>query len=179
MRLTIKHGKSSASPGRQAGARWASVMLLALAGTALLPGCTRIKSSQGYVIDETLLASVKPGVDNRSSVERTLGQPTWTSEFDRSSYYYVSRNTEQLAFLQPKPTTQNVLIVSFDPRGVVTKVERDGLEHAVQVGMNKDKTPVLGKDTGILQDLFGNIGQFNGAGGTTGSEGGPGRDGPK
>lgn len=169
MRLTRRDGTTGGL---------ASVMLVALAGAALLPGCTRIKSSSGYIVDEALVASVQPGVDNKASVERTLGQPTWASEFDRNSYYYVSRNTEQIAFLTPKPTEQSVIIISFDPRGTVTKVERDGLDKVVSIKMSKDKTPVLGKETGIIQDLFGNIGTFSGSG-APGDAQGTGRDGPK
>lgn len=170
MRLNIRDGRTE---------RRAALLLAAVAAASLTAGCTRIKSSQGYIVDEALVSSVQPGVDNKASVERTLGQPTWASEFDRNAYYYVSRNSEQLAFLTPKPVAQSIIIISFDPRGTVTKVERDGLDKVVSVRMSKDKTPVLGKETGIIQDLFGNIGQFNGTSGGPGGGQGTGRDGPK
>jgi len=153
---------------------------LAVLALAVLPGCasSRIKLTQGYIVDETLVASVQPGVDNRASVEKTLGRPTWASEFDTGEWYYVTRNSDQLAFLAPKPTSQSIIIISFNDAGGVTKVERDGLDKIVSVKMSSDKTPTLGRDTGIIQDLFGNIGQVSSGGGAA-STGGAGRDGPK
>lgn len=153
----------------------------ALLAAAALTGCTQIKQSQGYVVDEALLASVQPGVDNKDSVQKTLGRPTFASEFDNNEWYYVSRNTDQLAFLQPKAKKQSIIKVSFDAKGNVAKVERRGLEQVVAVTPVADKTPTLGRTTGILEDMFGGIGKFGGAGSTPDSAGGTGsgRDGPK
>lgn len=154
---------------------------LTIIALAALSGCagSRIKQTQGYIVDETLVASVQPGVDNRASVEKTLGRPSWASEFDTGEWYYVTRNSEQVAFLAPKPTSQSIIIISFDPTGAVTKVAREGLEKVASVKMNGDSTPTLGRDSSLLQDLFGNIGQVSGGGGPGGNTGGTGRDGPK
>lgn len=154
---------------------------IALIAATTLPGCSRIKQNQGYVVDEGLLASVQPGVDNRDSVAKTLGRPTFASEFNANEWYYVSRNTEQLAFIQPKAKTQSIVKVTFDAKGNVAKVERRGLEQVANVRMNGDKTPTLGRDVGLLEDLFGGVGNFGSAGATPDSAGGTrtGRDGPK
>ena len=154
--------------------RVALVVLGLAAAATTLPGCTRIRQNQGYIVDESLVAAIQPGVDNRDSVAKTLGRPTFTAQFDAGEWYYVSRNTGQLAFIQPKVLTQSVLIVSFDPKGVVTKVERRGMEKIANITPNGDKTPVLGSKSGLLNDLFGNIGQFGG-----GEQGPAGRDGPR
>ena len=156
--------------------------LALLSAAALLAGCqsARIKSSQGFIVDETLVAAIQPGVDNRDSVEKTLGRPTWTAQFDANEWYYVSRNTSQLAFLRPKVVSESIIIVNFDARGGVTRVDRDGMSKIVAVRMEKDKTPTKGRETGIFEDLFGNIGQFGGAGlPGSGNDGGSGRDGPR
>ncbi len=156
--------------------RVASIVLLAAVGASALGGCTRIRQSQGYIVDESLISAIQPGVDNRDSVQKTLGRPTFTSQFDAGEWYYVSRNTGQLAFAAPKVMTQSTLIVSFDKKGTVTKVERRGMEKIASINPNSDKTPTLGRDTGLLEDLFGNIGTF----GSTGAGDGPaGRDGPR
>ncbi len=47
-----------------------TVMVLAAAGT--LGACSSIKDHRGYLVDQPLLDSVQPGIDNRQSVERTL-----------------------------------------------------------------------------------------------------------
>ena len=151
----------------------------ALIGTALClimltGGCARIREHRGYMMDEELAAAVRPGVDNRTSVEGTLGRPTFTGQFDQRDWYYVSRNTRQLAFAMPKPTQQTVLHVRFDEQGNVASVEKTGLEKVAKIDPMNDKTPTLGRDRGFFQELFGNIGTVGtgGLGAPTGG-GGP------
>lgn len=134
------------------------LLALGLASTA----CTRIPNNQGFVADEQLLSSVQPGVDNKQSVEKALGRPTTMGQWDDNTWYYVSRNTDQLAFLRPNPTVQNILIVTFGADGNVTAVSRRGLEQVANISPEEDKTPTLGRETGIIEDLFGNIGQVGG-----------------
>ncbi len=143
------------------------------AAVTLLPACSRIKTSQGYVVDESLVTAIQPGIDNRESVTKTLGRPTFTGEFDARDWYYVSRNTTQLAFINPKTVSQSIIRVSFDKAGNVTAIDRRGLEQVASVAPSGDKTPTLGRDKNFLRDLFGNIGQV-GAGGA----GGPGGQAP-
>lgn len=157
------------------------VTISIMAGALLLAGCTQIKQTQGYVVDEALLASVQPNVDNKDSVQKTLGRPTFQSEFNANEWYYVSRNTDQLAFFQPKAKTQSIVKVTFDPKGNVAKVERRGLEQVVAVSPSGDKTPTLGRDVSLFEDLFGGVGRFGTTGTGSDSAGGTGsgRDGPR
>ena len=89
--------------------------MTAIAGVALLSGCTlATRDHRGYVMDETLTSAVQPGVDNKASVEKTLGQPTFTGQFSPNDWYYLSRETRAFAFRNPKVTDQSVLHVRFD-----------------------------------------------------------------
>lgn len=145
-------------PGRSAAL--AALIAIALAST----GCTRLTSRQGYVVDNTLVASVQPGVDNRESVQATLGRPSFAGQFDDRDWYYVARVSKQLAFAEPKPTEQTVLHIRFDEAGNVASVERTGLERVASIDPSSDKTPTLGRDRGFFEELFGNIGSVNAAG---------------
>jgi outer membrane protein assembly factor BamE (lipoprotein component of BamABCDE complex) len=157
--------------------RVSTIVWLAAGLAVLAPGCTRIKATQGYIVDESLIGSIQPGVDNRTSVERTLGRPTFAAQFDAHEWYYISRNTGQYAFTTPKVTAQSILTVVFDDKGVVTKVERHGMEQIAQVKPEKETTPTLGRQTTLFDDIFGNIGSFGGVAGQ--GQGGTGRDGPR
>ena len=149
---------------------------LALA-TAVLPACSRIQQNQGYIVDESLVAAIQPGVDNKDSVAKTLGRPSFQGEFSDSDWYYVSRNTRQLAFISPRAASQSIIKVTFDAKGNVAAINRRGLEQVASVNPSGDKTPTLGRDRSFLQDLFGNLGSV-GAG--QAPEGGStGRDGPR
>src|SRR4051794_37928356 len=77
-------------------------------------GCSRIVGHQGYLIDTQLVATVQPGIDNKQSVQKTLGLPSFVGQFTDNDWYYVARDTKQLAFGTPRPTAQTVLHVRFD-----------------------------------------------------------------
>ena len=133
----------------------ATLVAVLLLGT----GCAQIRDHRGYIVDNSLIGTVQPGIDNRESVERTLGRPTFTGSFDDKSWYYVSRDTRQLAFANARPIKQTVLAVRFDAKGNVAAVERAGLEQVAKISPDGDKTPTLGRDRGFLGELFGNIGR--------------------
>ncbi|SMC56572.1 outer membrane protein assembly factor BamE [Novosphingobium sp. B1] len=150
----------------------AAIVALGVAAT----GCASIKDHRGYIIDEALVASVQPGVDNKLSVERTLGRPTFTSPYGKQTWYYVAQNTKQRPFTRPRTADQSVLVVDFDPRGNVTSLTREGMEKVVRLSPESDKTPTLGRDRSFFEDLFGNIGAVGAipggqGGGATGGSG--------
>lgn len=144
-----------------------------LAAATLVAGCNSIALHRGYLGDEVLVRSVQPGIDNRVSVERTLGQPSFTSQFGAPVWYYVSSTTTQAPFTTPKIAEHSVLAVHFDPAGNVANVERTGVDQVAYFNPDSDQTPTLGRERSFLEDLFGNIGQV-GAGGAGAPAGGGG-----
>ena len=136
-----------------------------IAALSLSSGCTRLKSHQGYIGDQTLLSSVQPGVDNKGSVQASLGRPTFVGQFDQNDWYYYSRDVKQLAFSQPVAENQYVLKVRFDQAGNVASVSQTGKELISKISPEGDKTPTLGRDTSFFEEIFGNIGAVGAGGG--------------
>src|SRR3546814_20820901 len=64
----------------------------ALALLALASGCARMREHQGYLVDNLLVDSITPGVDQRAPVERTLGRPLYEATFNSNEWYNVSRD---------------------------------------------------------------------------------------
>src|SRR5579862_3238057 len=105
------------------------VCMTATLGLAVLAGgCASIRDHRGYLVDTALVDSVQAHVDNRTSVERTLGRPTWVSQFGQKDWYYISVDTKQHAFGRPRTYQQTVLRVRFDPAGNVAAIDRAGME---------------------------------------------------
>ncbi|WP_425228596.1 outer membrane protein assembly factor BamE [Sphingomonas sp.] len=157
------------------------VLVLAVAGVLAplaLGGCVPIRQHQGYLVDADLVNSVQVGVDNRTSVAQTLGRPTFTSQFARESgvgdWYYLARDTHNLAFRNPHPSAQVTLQIQFDATGTVTGIRRGGLQQVAAVSPYGPTTPTLGKKRGFFEDLFGNIGTLGAGGGGAGGAGGAG-----
>ena len=144
---------------------------LVLASAFLLPllgGCTQIRDHQGFIVDDTLAAAIQPGVDNKDSVQASMGRPSFTGEFDQNDWYYVSRMTKNMAFNAPKPESQIILHVRFDKAGNVASVDRKGMEQVASISPSSDKTPTLGRRRSLWSELFGNIGAVGAApGGST------------
>ena len=138
--------------------RFRTAIVGGLIATTLLSGCAQLRGRQGYVVDPVLADSVTAGVDNRESVEKTLGRPTFVGQFSDRDYFYVARETRQLAFANPRPVAQIVMHVKFDAAGNVVAVERTGLENVARLSPEGDKTPTLGRERSFFEDIFGNIG---------------------
>jgi len=148
-----------------------------VAGGALLlmmtGGCSRIRERQGFLIEPAIVNSVLAGVDNKQSVEGSMGRPTFVSQFGPERWYYVSRATRQLAFSNPRPDGEIVYVIEFDKAGNVAKVSSDfTLNKVASINPAGDKTPTLGRKRSIFNDIFGNIGAVGAAG--LGDDEGPG-----
>ena len=149
-------------------------MAVVLGLAALSAGCIQsIPTHRGYLADEVLLQSVQPGIDNRISVERTLGQPSYASQYGEPVWYYIGSLTKQAPFTTPKIAEHSIMSVYFDQAGNVTKVERGGIERVAYFNPESDETPTLGRERSFFQDLFGNIGTV-GTGAPGGGAGGGG-----
>jgi outer membrane protein assembly factor BamE (lipoprotein component of BamABCDE complex) len=129
-----------------------------IVAAALLAGCAGVRAHRGAVLDPELTAGIQVGVDNKDSVAKTLGRPTFTGEFDENDWYYVSRDTQTLAFRSPQVTKQTVLHVRFDPAGNVAAVNTTGKELIASIDPSGKRTPTLGRKRSFFDELFGNIG---------------------
>jgi outer membrane protein assembly factor BamE (lipoprotein component of BamABCDE complex) len=146
-----------------------SKVSIAVAGAVLLTGCATTRIHKGAVLDPQLASSIQPGVDNKDSVTKLLGRPTFTGEFTPNDWYYLSRDTQQIAFRNGRVTNQTLLHVSFDPKGNVQAVNRTGKELVLNVNPTKRFTPTLGRQRSFFDELFGGIGNV-GAGGIGGPQ---------
>ncbi|MEO7564735.1 MAG: outer membrane protein assembly factor BamE, partial [Sphingomicrobium sp.] len=129
-------------------------------------GCSAIRAHKGAVVDPQLATAVQPGIDNKESVAKTLGRPTFTGQFTPNDWYYVSRDTRQFGFGNPRVSKQTVYLVRFDPAGNVSSVGQLGKEWIFAVSPDGRRTPTLGRKRGFFEELFGNIGAVGSVGDT-------------
>jgi outer membrane protein assembly factor BamE (lipoprotein component of BamABCDE complex) len=133
-----------------------------------LAACTPTLVVQGYVPDDETLATVQQGVDSKDAVVTKLGSPSSIAAFDDDTWIYINKSTENFAFFEPTVVGQNVVAINFDPEGRVENIRRYTLEDGRLIDPITRKTPTQGRELGILEQLFGNVGRFN-----TGTDGGP------
>ena len=154
----------------------AAINMVTIAAAVLLAGCAQMRAHKGAVLDPQLASSIQPGVDNKTSVEKLIGRPTFVGQFTPNDWYYVSRDTTQLGFRNPRVSKETVMLVRFDPKGNVAAVQRTGKELVMNVKPYGRQTPTLGRKRSFFEELFGNIGTVGAPGmGGQGGDNGPGQ----
>ena len=142
----------------------ASIWLkLAAASTlaAMTAGCMGIRDHRGYVLDKELTTNIQVWIDNKDSVIKTLGRPSFVGQFDVNDWYYFSRDTKTSPFRTARVMDQALFHVRFDAAGNVASVGQTGKETIVAINPVNDKTPTLGRKRSFFDELFGNIGVLN------------------
>ena len=125
-----------------------------------LAGCAPLLVIQGYVPDEEILAGIEQGVDTKDAVVTKLGSPSTVATFDDDTWIYVNKRSEVFAFFEPTVLSQNVVAINFDPEGRVQEIRRFTLEDGRLFDLITRETPTQGRELGLLEQLFGNVGRF-------------------
>ncbi len=139
---------------------------LALAGVAsflaavLASGCAATRDFHGYVPDQALPTDVEPSVDTRSTVLARLGTPSTTSIFDDDLWVYMSSTRELLTFYYPKTVAREIVAIKFDEDDVVSDVLVYDVNDGRTLSYNSRVTPTRGRELGILEQLFGTVGNL-------------------
>jgi outer membrane protein assembly factor BamE (lipoprotein component of BamABCDE complex) len=146
--------------------RFVAVLTVLLLGAA----CAPRQDYRGITIDQEKLDLIKVGETSEGQVNALLGSPSTISTFPDwgTVYYYISSETETVAFLAPELIDQQVLAISFDKDSRVKEIKRYGLKDGKQVAFVDRETPTRGKELTVLEQLFGNLGRFNNSVGSGG-----------
>ena len=117
---------------------------------------------RGYILDKELAANIQVGVDNKDSVAKTLGRPSFTGQFNANDWYYFSRDTNTVAVPQPRASpTRTCSTSASTPPAMSPRSARPARKLVVAINPVNDKTPTLGRKRSFFDELFGNIGVLN------------------
>ncbi len=134
---------------------------LAALGMALLVACTPIYTNHGFVPDDNDLAGITTGVDTRDTVAAFLGRPTVEGLVGDGEWFYVRSQWKAVGARAPQEVDRQVLAITFDKDGVVTNIERFGLEKGEVVAISRRVTTEPIKGRNVLAQIFGNIGRLD------------------
>ncbi len=119
--------------------------------------CTPQVSVHGYAPTQAQLDRIEPGIDTIFSLEEAVGRPSTSGLLRDGTWYYVQTTTVQSTYKAPVPTDRVVVAVDFDEDGVVTDVQRYGLEDGRVVNLSPRVTETSAVRRGILGQIFGNL----------------------
>lgn len=133
-------------------------------GFLALGACAPIYKNYGYIPPEEELAEIAVGVDTKASVEDSVGPPSSGGVLDNSGYYYVRSRMRTIGFAAPQVIEREVLAISFDSNGVVSNIERFGLEDGRVVPITRRVTETSVDNRSFVRRLLGNIGRVGPSG---------------
>ncbi len=126
-----------------------------------LAGCAGTVDQSGNLLDPERLQEIEPGRQSREEVAEILGSPSAIGTFSDRKWYYISRQTSRLAFLERKILESHVVVITFDDDGIVESIHELNAEDRREIDMVSRTTPTAGQGMNVVQQLFGNIGRFN------------------
>jgi outer membrane protein assembly factor BamE (lipoprotein component of BamABCDE complex) len=129
-----------------------------------LAACTPQYRNHGYAPTDDELAEIVVGFDSRGTVEDVIGAPSAGGVLRDSGYYYVSQRISTYAYQSPVVEERQVVAIRFDDNGVVSNIERFGLEDGNVVALSRRVSASNIEGIGFLRQLMGNLGRLDAAG---------------
>ncbi len=134
---------------------------LVLSAAAVLSGCARDIEHRGYQARAQDLQQLRIGM-TKDEVRSTLGSPSTTAtvQHQGDSFYYISSRVKTSAFLDNEELDRQILAVRFSQFDQVQSFGQYTLQDGNVIDMNTRETPTRGRELTLLQQMFGNLGNF-------------------
>lgn len=137
----------------------ACLAALALAGCSAEIWTPDIRA-HGNLPRADALARIEVGRQTSADVADLLGSPSSRSAFGPETWYYISRSTQPMLFLQPETLHQRVIAISFDAAGRVSGIKQYDKTDARDVALVDRETQTRGSELSFMQQILGNLGRF-------------------
>jgi outer membrane protein assembly factor BamE (lipoprotein component of BamABCDE complex) len=158
--MTLARGTTCLTDGP---AHWAQ-RLVALIGLCLcvltLAGCAAVYRNHGYVPTDVDLQSVEVGKDTRETVAEKVGRPSAAGLLNDIGWYYVQSRWRHYGARAPEEQERQVVAITFTEAGVVSNVERFGLEDGRVITLSRRVTDSNIKGVSFIRQLLGNLGNL-------------------
>ncbi|MCJ1899622.1 MULTISPECIES: outer membrane protein assembly factor BamE [Paracoccus] len=134
-------------------------MAFALAAPLGLSACQATYRNHGYIPPEEQLAQVVVGQTPQAELEGLIGRPSAQGLLTGSAWYYVGSRWQFYGPREPREIDRQVVAISFAESGVVSNVERFGLERGQVVVLSRRVTDTGVTSLGLIRQLLGNVGR--------------------
>lgn len=144
-----------------------SKLALAAVLPVIMASCSNDVENRGYVTKFSDFSKIKPGVSTKADIIQELGSPTTTSIFGEETWYYIGKEETKESFFRPETKSYDGYEITFNGDVVKNIVKKD--QTALRdMDISDDYTKTTGNEITVWQQLFGNLGKFNPAGGQGG-----------
>ena len=122
--------------------------------------CEEVIDVRGNMPHPDALSQIKLGFHKRTDVENMLGTPSAIATFKKETWYYIGGRVKSVSFFKPEVLDRKLVIVRFDKKGLVSKIESRKPPLDKKIQLVERETPTKGKELTFLQQLIGNLGRF-------------------
>ena len=133
------------------------ILLLVLA-CFFLNTCSGIKNNNGYMPVQDRVDQLKVNKTSLSFAKSTLGEPALILGNQEPIFIYSSQVSNSILFFEPKVISRDVLVLYFNKKKKLKKVEKFNLKDGKSFQMNKDTTDLNADQRSLIATLFSNIG---------------------
>ena len=124
----------------------------------LINACTGIKSNNGYMPVRDSVDQLKVNVTSPSSAKSTLGEPALVLGKKEPIFIYSSQVTNRVLFFEPKVISRDVLVLYFNKKKKLRKLENFSLEDGKSFDLSTDATNLNTEERSLIANLFSNVG---------------------
>ncbi len=124
----------------------------------LINACTGIKSNNGYLPVRDSVDQLKVNVTSPSSAKSTLGEPALVLGKKEPIFIYSSQVTNRVLFFKPKVISRDVLVLYFNKKKKLRKLENFSLKDGKSFDLSTDATNLNTEERSLIANLFSNVG---------------------
>ena len=124
----------------------------------LITACTGIKNNNGYLPVQDSVDQLKVNVTSTSTAKSKLGEPALILGKKEPIFVYSSQISDRVLFFESKVISRNVLVLYFNEKKKLKKLDKFNLDDGKYVDINTSTTNVNDKDKSFLASIFSNVG---------------------
>ena len=123
-----------------------------------LSTCSGIKSNNGYMPVADNIDKLKVNVTSSVAAKSILGEPALILGKREPIFVYSSQITDRVLFFEPKVISRNVLVLYFNKKKKLKKLDKFNLDDGKYVDLNTGTTSMKYEEKSLLASIFSNVG---------------------
>ena len=133
-------------------------IILFLLACFFLNTCSGIKVNNGYMPVQDSVDQLKVNITSLSFAKSRLGEPALILGNQEPIFIYSSQVTNRILFFEPKVISRDVLVLYFNKKEKLKKIEKFNLKDGKSFKINTGTTSLNAQQKSLIATLFSNIG---------------------
>ncbi len=133
-------------------------IILLVLSCFFLNTCSGIKANNGYMPVQDSVDQLKVNKTSLSLAKSRLGEPALILGNQEQIFIYSSQVTNRILFFEPKVISRDVLVLHFNKKKKLKKIEKFNLKDGKSLQVNPDTTTLNAEQRSLIATFFSNVG---------------------